>query len=345
VKLIVQIPCFNEQEDLWHTIRQIPRQIDGVDEVEVLVIDDGSRDRSREIADEAGADHVVRHRRNMGLGWTFRTGLDTALALGADVIVNLDADNQYDARAIGALIKPILEGRADIVIGDRAPGSSPHFSWIKRNLQKLGSLVVARLSGIEVPDAVSGFRALSREAAIRTVILSPFSYTIEMLVEAGRKRLSVTSVPVGTNKVERESRLFRSIPQFLAKSGTLLLRMFTMYHPLRVFTVVGGALAIFGMVPIGRFLVLAAMGDGQGHVQSLVLGGTLIVVGFLALLIGIVADLVGFNRQLLEIALERIKRIELHLGDSKGLPRRDDSGPGGRPASMTVPLERVRRGL
>jgi glycosyltransferase involved in cell wall biosynthesis len=342
VKLIVQIPCFNEQKDLWRTIRQIPRRIDGVDEVEVLVIDDGSGDRSPEIADEAGADHVVRHRRNMGLGWTFRTGLDTALALGADIIVNLDADNQYDAQAIGALIKPILDGEADIVIGDRAPGSSPHFSWLKRRLQKLGSRVVARLSGVEVPDAVSGFRALSREAAIRTVILSPFSYTIEMLVEAGRKRLSVKSVPVGTNKVERQSRLFRSIPQFLAKSGTLLLRMFTMYHPLRVFSVLGGALLIFGFIPIARFLIFAAMGDSQGHIQSLVLGGTLVVVGVLALLIGMVADLVGFNRQLLEIALERIKRIELQLGESRETPRRE--GIGGAGPSRTVPLDRAGRG-
>jgi glycosyltransferase involved in cell wall biosynthesis len=340
MKLIVQIPCFNEQEDLWRTIRQIPRRIDGVDEVEVLVVDDGSGDRSPEIADEAGADHVVRHRRNMGLGWTFRTGLDTALALGADIIVNLDADNQYDAQAIGALIRPILDGEADIVIGDRAPGSSPHFSWLKRRMQKLGSRIVARLSGVEVPDAVSGFRALSREAAIRTVILSPFSYTIEMLVEAGRKRLSVKSVPVGTNKVERESRLFRSIPQFLAKSGTLLLRMFTMYHPLRVFSALGGALLIIGFIPIARFLILAAMGDSQGHIQSLVLGGTLVVVGFLALLIGIVADLVGFNRQLLEIALERIKRVELQLSEAKGRGHRGDAGPVGR----TVPLDRARRG-
>jgi glycosyltransferase involved in cell wall biosynthesis len=344
MKLIVQIPCFNEEGDIWRTIRQIPRRIEGVDEVEVLVIDDGSRDRSSEIADEAGADHVVRHRRNMGLGWTFRTGLDTALALGADIIVNLDADNQYDAQAIGALIKPILDGEADIVIGDRAPGSSPHFSWFKRILQRFGSRIVARLSGVQVPDAVSGFRALSREAAIRTVILSPFSYTIEMLVEAGRKRLSVVSVPVGTNKVERQSRLFRSIPQFLARSGTLLLRMFTMYHPLRVFTLVGGVLVAFGLVPIVRFLILAAMGDSQGHIQSRVLGGPLIVVGFLALLIGIVADLVGFNRQLLEIALERIKRVELQLAESKGPSGRHDTGGAGRPSSAPVPFDRARRG-
>jgi len=310
VKLIVQIPCLNEAETIAETIRGIPRSIAGVDAVEVLVIDDGSRDGTSDVALAAGADHIVRHRGNMGLGWAFRSGLDACLARGADIIVNTDADNQYAASSIPDLIGPILDGRADIVVGDRRPSTLPHFSWAKRRLQKLGTFAVASLSGLDVGDAVSGFRALSREAAIRTVILSPFSYTIEMLIQAGRKRMSVVSVPVSTNKVERRSRLIRSVPNFIARSVTLMTRAFAMYHPVRIFAFVGLLLFLVGTVPIVRFLIFAAMGQSGGHVQSLILGGVLVVLGFLAMMFGLLADLIGFNRQLLELVIERTRTLD-----------------------------------
>jgi glycosyltransferase involved in cell wall biosynthesis len=314
MKVIVQIPCFNEESTLPQTLADIPRHIDGVGRVEVLVIDDGSTDATSDVARRHGADHVIRHARNQGLGRAFRTGLDTCLQLGADIIVNTDADNQYAGSAIPDLIRPILEGRAEIVVGDRRTSEIAHFSPGKKRLQKLGSFVVRELSGTRVPDAVSGFRALSRAAAFKLNIVSSFSYTIEMLIQAGKDRMAVSSVPVAVNPKTRESRLFRSVPQFLVQSLVTLVRTYTMYKPLRVFTFLGALLALGGLLPVARFLFFYFQGQGGGHVQSLILGGVLVVVGVVTLLIGVVADLISFNRTLLEILLEKVRRLEAGQG-------------------------------
>jgi glycosyltransferase involved in cell wall biosynthesis len=311
MKLIVQIPCFNEEATLPQTVADIPRRIDGVAQVEILVIDDGSTDRTVEVAWAAGVDHVVRHHANRGLARSFRTGLDACLRLGADIIVNTDGDNQYAGADIPRLIQPILEGRADIVVGDRQPGRLAHFSPLKQRLQGLGSWVVRQLSATSVPDAVSGFRAISREAALQLNILSGFSYTIEMLIQAGRRRMAIASVPVKTNPVDRPSRLFKSIPRFISLSVATMLRVFSMYKPLRVFFLIGLVMSVAGAVPVLRFLYFWMAGDGAGHIQSLILGGVLLVIGFVTFLIGLVADLISFNRQLLELVLEKLRRLEL----------------------------------
>jgi glycosyltransferase involved in cell wall biosynthesis len=319
MKLIVQIPCFNEEATLAATVADIPRRIDGVDRVEVLVIDDGSTDRTVEVARQAGVDHIVRHPNNRGLARTFRTGLDACLKAGADIIVNTDGDNQYAGADIPKLIRPILEGRADIVIGDRQTADIAHFSPLKRRLQALGSSVVRLLSETEVPDAVSGFRAMSREAALQINVLSNFSYTIEMLIQSGRKRLAIAAVPIATRKTERPSRLFTGIPRFLQRSATTMVRAYSMYKPLRVFFYTGMTLTLLGLLPVARFLYFWAIGEGGGHVQSLVLGGVLMVIGFMTFLIGLVADLIAFNRQLLEMILEKVRRMEsskAHSDDS-----------------------------
>ena len=310
MKLIIQIPCFNEAETLPETLVALPRFVAGVDEVEILVIDDGSSDGTAEIARAWGVHHVVRHRRNRGLAAAFQTGIDAALAAGADIIVNTDADNQYDARDVAALVQPIVDGRAEIVIGDRQVKSNVHFGRFKRRLQALGSALVQSFSGTRVTDAVSGFRAISRAAAQRIYIVSSFSYTTEMLIQAGRKRMSVVSVPVRTNAVARPSRLFSSIPQFIMNTGVTMARAYAMYNPLRIFVAAGALAALAGALPIGRFLYFYAIGDGGGHIQSLILGGVLIILGVVSIMFGVVADLVGRNRQLLETTLERVRRIE-----------------------------------
>ena len=314
VKLIVQIPCFNEEQTLPQTLADIPREIDGVERLELQVIDDGSSDRTVEVAQALGVHHIVRHKGNKGLAQAFRTGIDHALACGADIIVNTDGDNQYAGADIPRLIAPILAGEADIVIGDRETRKVAHFSALKKLLQALGSFVVRRLSRTQVPDAVSGFRALSREAALDLNIVSRFSYTIEMVIQAGRKGMAIASVPVRTNPKTRESRLFKSIPRFIARSLATMLRIYTMYHPLRAFCYLGLALAGLGLLPILRFLYFYVQDGGAGHIQSLVLGGVLVVIGLTTLLIGLLADLINFNRQLLETTLEKVRRLELMLG-------------------------------
>lgn len=323
MKLIVQIPCFNEEATLPQTLADIPTRIDGIAQIEILVIDDGSTDRTVEVAWAAGVDHVVRHHANRGLARSFRTGLDACLRLGADIIVNTDGDNQYAGADIPRLIRPILEGRADIVIGDRQPGRIAHFSPLKKRLQALGSWVVRQLSATSVPDAVSGFRAISRDAALQLNILSGFSYTIEMLIQAGRRRMAIVSVPVKTNPVDRPSRLFKSIPRFISLSVATMLRAFSMYKPLRVFFLIGLVLSLAGAVPVLRFLYFWMLGDSAGHIQSLILGGVLLVIGFVTFLIGLVADLISFNRQLLELVLEKLRRMELEERPSSVVPNRE----------------------
>lgn len=311
-KLIIQIPAFNEADHLEATIADLPKAIAGIDTIEYLLIDDGSSDGTAEKAKALGVHHIVRHRRNRGLAAAFTSGLEFAIAQGADIIVNTDADNQYDGRDIPALVEPILDGTADLVIGDRGVGDNVHFGSGKRGLQRLGSAVVRRLSGIGVKDAVSGFRAMSREAACQIFVASDFSYTTEMLVQAGRKRLSVVAVPVRTNGPVRPSRLFNSIPHFLSNTGTTILRAYAMYNALRVFVFIGILLVLGGTIPILRFLYFLATDQGQGHIQSLILGVGLMVLGGLSILLGVVADLVGANRKLIEQVLRRIQRIEDH---------------------------------
>lgn len=311
MKLIVQIPCLNEEDTLPETVAAIPRRIDGIASVEILVIDDGSTDRTVEVARALGVDHIVSLTSNRGLAVAFRTGLDACLKAGADIIVNTDGDNQYAGADIARLVRPILDGRADIVVGDRQTSQIGHFSPAKKLLQWFGSGVVRWLSGTNVPDAVSGFRAISRDAALRLNIVSGFSYTIEMLIQAGRKGLTVVSVPIATNKVLRPSRLFKSIPDFVLRSLTTMLRIYLMYRPLRTFASIGLVLAVIGLLPILRFLYYYAIGDGAGHNQSLILGGALVIIAAICFVIGLLADLIGFNRQLLEMLLEKTRQLEL----------------------------------
>lgn len=322
-KLIIQIPAFNEVDTLSETIAALPRNIDGVDVIEYLVVDDGSSDGTAELARQLGVHHVVRSIKNKGLAESFQIGLNHALKSGADIIVNTDADNQYDGRDVVTIVEPILNGSADIVVGDRQVADSKSFSWKKRKLQKLGSYVVSRLSDNEIPDAVSGFRAISREAALRIHILSNFSYTTEMLIQAGRNKLAVVSVPIRTNQVDRPSRLFSTISGFIFRTGGTMLRTHAMYYPLRVFLSVGGLLSIIGIAAILRFLVLYFTGDGSGHIQSLVVGGTSLIVGSLTILLGVLADLIARNRQLLEMVLERVKRLEYEQEAGKGSSQDD----------------------
>jgi glycosyltransferase involved in cell wall biosynthesis len=260
-----------------------------------------------------GVHHVVRHRANRGLAAAFRSGIDAALRAGADIIVNTDADGQYVGEDIQKIVGPVLSGEADIVIGDRGIGNNAHFGIVKRQLQRLGSAMVQRLSNTRISDAVSGFRAISREAAMRINITTDFSYTTDMLIQAGRKRLAIRSIPIRTNATTRPSRLFKSIPRFVLSTGITMARAYTTYNPLRAFVGTGIAIILVGMMPILRFLLAYLSGDGQGHVQSLVLGGALLVLGALIAVMGILADLIGANRKLIEANLVHLRRIEDRL--------------------------------
>ena len=311
MKLIIQIPCLNEQETLAATIAALPTTVAGVDEVELLVIDDGSTDGTAAVARSCGVHHVIRNKRNLGLAAAFRRGLDAALAAGADIIVNTDGDNQYCGADVERLVAPIVAGDADIVIGDRRTGALPHFSPVKKALQWLGSDVVQRLAGARVPDTVCGFRAISRAAALQLNIVSEFSYTTEMIIQAGKKRIAIAAVPIRTNHVARKSRLFQSIPQFIARTLSTMVRTYAMYKPLRVLFFLGVALILVGAVPMIRFLYFYALGDGAGHIQSLVIGGAFLVMGFVTFVGALLADLAAVNRKLLEDVLERVRRAEL----------------------------------
>ena len=310
MKLIIQIPCFNEADSLPETLIALPRQIEGIDIIEILIIDDGSKDNTSDVARRFGVHHIVRHRTNRGLAAAFQSGINKALAEGADIIVNTDADNQYEGQDIGKLVAPVLAGEADIVVGDRGVRDNAHFGPFKRLLQMFGSATVKRLSNTHITDAVSGFRAISRQAAQKINITSSFSYTTEMLIQAGRKRMEVVSVPVRTNGAVRPSRLFKSIPQFITNTGATMIRAYAMYNPLKVFVLAGAVLFLLGVMPIIRFLWFFINGEGQGHLQSIVIGGSLMTLGVVAVMFGAVADLVGRNRQLLEQTLERLHDLE-----------------------------------
>jgi glycosyltransferase involved in cell wall biosynthesis len=312
MKLIIQIPCHNEAQVISNTIKSLPTCLEGFDSIETVVIDDGSDDGTAAVALEAGANHLVTLPAHMGLAAAFTSGLDACLKNGADVIVNTDADNQYHSEDICLLVKPIIDGRAQIVVGDRGVATSEHFSPIKRLLQQAGSWVVTRISGMDIPDATSGFRALSREAALRTLVLNDYSYTLETLIQAGARRMPVEFVKVRTNPQTRPSRLIRSVPHYLANSSTTIVRSYAMYRPLRVFTIIGAVFITGGLALAGRFLYYFFNGQGNGHLQSIVLAAVLFIVGFQVLLIGLVADLIGFNRKILEETLYRTKQLELY---------------------------------
>lgn len=315
MKLIIQIPCYNEAKTLPETINDLPKQIEGIETIEYLVIDDGSTDGTAIIAAALGVQHILRNTGNLGLARSFARGVDYALGAGADIIVNTDGDNQYNGSDIAKLVQPIIEGSAQVVIGDRQTSRIKHFSVVKKIFQRVGSTVVRYLSGVRVPDAVSGFRAISRDAAMQLNIVSTFSYTIEMLIQVGKKGMAVTSVPIGTNPKTRDSRLFKSVFNFIERSGTTAVLMYAMYQPLRIFSMIGAIIAAIGMIPILRFIYYYMIGDGDGRVQSLVIGAALLTVGTTAFMLGLLADLVGRNRQLIEATLERVRRIEFQTVD------------------------------
>lgn len=307
MKLIIQIPCFNEAKTLSIALSALPRTVPGFDTVEWLIIDDGSQDDTVKVARECGVDHVVRHTRNQGLARGFMTGLDACLRLGADVIVNTDADNQYNADDIPALVAPILEHRADIVVGARPIETIEHFSPIKKMLQKLGSWVVRVASNTDIPDAPSGFRAMSRTAAQRLMVFNNYTYTLETIIQAGQKNMAITSVPIRVNEDLRPSRLVKSIPSYIKRSIATIIRIFIIYRPFRFFGTIGALLFGAGFLIGLRFLAAYLGGEGAGHVQSLILAGALLAMGFQAILVAFLADLLAANRKLLEDVRFRLK--------------------------------------
>ncbi len=310
MKLIIQIPCFNEEKTLGVTLADLPRSIEGIDQIEWLVVNDGSTDRTAETAKKLGVHHVVSFRRNRGLARGFMAGLEASLKLGADIIVNTDADNQYRGDDIALLVAPILEGKADIVIGERPIAETSHFSPLKKQLQKLGSAVVRLASKTDVPDAPSGFRAYSREAALRMNVVNDYTYTLETIIQAGRNRMAVVSVPVRTNPELRTSRLFGSMFGYVRKSSMTIVRAFLMYRPMQFFGTIGVAILLCGVALGGRFLWYYFSGGGDGHVQSLILAAILIMLGFHAILIAFLADLIAANRKILEDIQRRVRDMD-----------------------------------
>jgi glycosyltransferase involved in cell wall biosynthesis len=330
MKLIVQIPCLDEADQLPATLADLPRSVPGVDEVEWLIIDDGSTDRTIEVAWEHGVDHVVKLTNNKGLAAAFQAGLDACLKLGADIIVNTDADNQYVGADIPKLLGPILEGEADMVVGDRETDSIDSFSPLKKRLQRLGSAVVRRASETDVPDTTSGFRAYNREAALQMQVVSRFTYTLETIIQAGKNLVAVDHVPIRTNEnPTRESRLFPSMWAYVRRNTVSIFRIYALYEPLRVFMIAAAVVAIPAAVIWTRFLYFFFAGEGEGHVQSLILGSTLVVIAVQLVALGVVGDIMAANRTLQQRTLERIRRVELSLGvePSHYEPRGPDDAP------------------
>ena len=314
MKLIIQIPCFNEAEQLPATLADLPRSVAGIDTVEWLIIDDGSTDATVEVARAHGVDHVVKLTNNKGLAAGFQAGLDACLKLGADVIVNTDADNQYCGADIPKLVEPILAGHADMVVGDRETDSIEHFSPLKKRLQQLGSAVVRRASGTNIPDTTSGFRAYNREAALQMQVVSKFTYTLETIIQAGKMLVAVDHVPIRTNPKTRDSRLFPSMWSYVRRNAASIFRVYALYEPLRVFMIAAGIVAVPAAIIWARFLWFFFGGEGQGHVQSLILGSTLMIIAVQLVALGVVADILAASRVLQQRTLERVRRVELTLG-------------------------------
>jgi glycosyltransferase involved in cell wall biosynthesis len=311
MKLIIQIPCYNEEGSLAVTLGALPRSVKGCSLVEWLVIDDGSQDRTAEVAKQNGVDHVIRHPNNRGLAAAFMSGLDAAITLGADIIVNTDADNQYDARDIEALVRPIVEGRAEFVVGARPIETTQHFSWMKRRLQSLGSKVVRLASRTDVADAPSGFRAMTRDVALRLNVFNSYTYTLETIIQAGRSNIRVVSVPIRTNPDLRPSRLVKSVGTYVLKSLGTIVRIFATYRPMLFFWILGGLFVFSGLVSGIRFLVYVGLGQGSGHIQSVIFTGMCIILGFLLFMLGFIADLLATNRRLLERIEWRLRKSEI----------------------------------
>lgn len=324
-KLIIQIPCYNEEGTIAQTLGQLPRAVEGFSRVEWLVIDDGSRDRTVEMAWAAGVDHVVRLPHNQGLARAFMAGIETSLKLGADVIVNTDADNQYDAGAIPSLTRPILDGTAQIVIGARPIGEIGDFSFAKKILQRLGSWVVKVASNTRVPDAPSGFRAIHREAALRLCVFNDYTYTLETIIQAGRKNIPIASVPVRVNQQTRPSRLVKGVWSYVTRSVVTILRIFVLYKPFRFFLLLGTVLLIPGLLLGIRFLLQYFSGNSAGHVQSLILSAILIVTAMVIYVAGVISDIVAANRMLLEEIRMRLLRAETSPPAVPAAPRDSES--------------------
>ncbi len=312
MKLIIQIPCLNEEATLPATLQALPKHIDGVDVIETLVIDDGSTDRTSEVARENGVSHIVRFTKRRGLAHGFKAGLDAAVKAGADIIVNTDADAQYKGEDIPRLIQPILEKKADIVIGNRDIENVEQFSWLKKKLQRMGSRVVRHLSGSNIADATTGFRAYSREAALKLNIVSNYTYTLESIIQAEHKDLAVDNITVSTNRVDRPSRLFSTIWEYIRRSAVTIVRVYAMYNPLRLFLTAGTGFIFIGVLIGCRFLYYFILrGGNAGNIQSLILAAVLLLIGFQLYIIGLVSDLIASNRRLIEDAIYKIKKIEL----------------------------------
>jgi glycosyltransferase involved in cell wall biosynthesis len=343
MKLIIQIPCFNEEAQLPTTLAHLPREIEGFDAVEWLIIDDGSTDRTIEVARAHGVDHIVKLTNHKGLAAGFQAGLDAGLKLGADVIVNTDADNQYEGADIPKLVAPILRGEADMVIGDRGVESNEHFSHSKRRLQRLGSWVVRQASSTEVPDTTSGFRAYNREAALQMQVVSKFTYTLETIIQAGKLLVAVDHVPIRTNPKTRESRLFPSIPAYIRRNGLSIFRIYSQYEPLRVFWGAAVIMAIASLAFFLRFLIpFIAHGGHAGHIQSLIFGAVLFNAAMLLGALGVLGDLLAAQRIMLQRTFERVRRIELQLNvePSHYEPGRPGGAGGAGSAADTSPEDR-----
>ena len=312
-KLIIQIPCYNEENTLSGMLADLPKELPGIDEIEILVINDGSTDNTVEVARKNGVKHIISLTKRKGLAAVFTAGIDASLKLGADIIVNADADNQYRGEDIGRLIRPIIEGKADLVIGNRKIEEIKDFSFMKKKLQRVGSRVVRYLSGLDIPDATTGFRAYSRDAAIGLNVISEFTYTLETIIAAGNNGIAVENISVSTNPQTRKSRLFKNIPEYITRSIATLIRVYTMYRPLKVFVRMGAVLCLGGIFLGIRFLYFFIAQEGAaGHIQSLILSAVLLIVGFQIMLLGLLADLIAANRRLIENTLNRIKKMELN---------------------------------
>lgn len=317
MKLIIQIPCYNEEETLGITYNDLPKHIDGIDEIEYLIIDDGSKDNTVKVAKELGFHHIVSFKQNKGLAKGFMAGIDACLKLGADIIVNTDADNQYCGADIEKLVKPILENKADIVIGERPIANTDHFSWKKKQFQKLGSWVVRIASNTNIPDAPSGFRAYSKEAALQLNVTNNYTYTLETIIQAGHNKIAMTSVPIRTNGETRPSRLFSSMWKYMQRSAKVIIRSFIMYKPLKFFSILGIILNLIGIMIGVRFLVYYFNGNGAGHTQSLILVAVLILAGFQSIVIGLLGDVIAANRIILQDIQYRIRNMEINARKDK----------------------------